>query len=215
MKQYMIKWAMVALAVVACYFVYSFSATILPWYAALATASALAATYIGLAIADIPPSRQRYALYIATAAMVVETTYGILFTLSEMRPQVFDNMDLTGDIMLAILHGGAFSPLLFLVTLFVFHQQGEVAADPTAELMQQVIEQQAQTNAALLHQMQAMASQSHAAAETIRLQLPFVCPKCNGRFATPNLLQKHYKDVPQCHPQYQAQETAAQSQMEG
>lgn len=189
----LIKLAMVLLAVVAVYFVYSFTAMVAPFPVAVAAAGSLVGTYVGLAYAEIPPSQRRRAMYIGVAAMAIEATYGVLYMLSVQRPELFEDPNLIGDIVLAILHGAPFTLLLFFVMLFVVHSQQEEAqqADPMVEVLGE-----------FTRAMQAMSEQQRYALPVPNLdeKLPFQCKTCGERFATANQVQAHYKASPGCKP---------------
>lgn len=187
----LIKLAMVLLATVAVYFVYSFTVMVAPNWVAWVAAGSLVSTYVGIAYADIPREQRKRAMYIGVAAMAIEATYGVLYMLSVQRPELFADPNITGDIVLAVLHGAPFTLLLFFVMLFVVHQQQEEQqqVDPMVEVIGEF------TKA-----MQAMSEQRRHAlpAANIEEKLPFVCKTCGERFATANQVQAHYKASPGC-----------------
>lgn len=120
-----IKFALVCLASVAAYLVYSFAALILPTPVAVAAAGSLVTTYVGLAFADIPASRQRTAQGVAIVAMGIESLYGVLWCLALQYPAFFSTPPLWVSIPVAFLHGGSFSVLCFFVSLLVVHEKSD------------------------------------------------------------------------------------------
>ena len=76
---HLIKVALVALATVAAYFVYGFTAAVAPWPVAVASAGSLVGTYLGLAFADIPARQRERASRVALGAMLIEACYGTLY----------------------------------------------------------------------------------------------------------------------------------------
>ena len=128
--KHLIKIALLLLASVAAYLVYGFTSSVAPQaVAALATGS-LVSTYIGLAFAEIPDTQQHNAVRVATAAMIIEALYGMLFVLGQQYPAFFAAPPLWAGVPLAALHGASFSVLAFLVSLFVFHAQRSPAQEP-------------------------------------------------------------------------------------
>lgn len=137
----LIHGAMVALAVVATYYVYEFTQLVAPQWVAIAAAGSLVLTYVGLAYADLPPERQHQAQYVAVAAMAIEAAYGFLFVLHQQSPQLFQPpLALTLSIILALLHGAPFTVLLYFVALLVVHrpEAQEAQQDTHAALIELV-----------------------------------------------------------------------------
>lgn len=137
--QHLIKLALVALASVAAFFVYGFTALVAPWYIAAAAALSLVGTYIGLAFAAIPKHQRERAQWVAWGAMLIEAIYGTLYVLSVERPALFVAPPLAADIAISILHGAAFSVLAFFVSLFVVHGQSEEPTSIADEVANKVV----------------------------------------------------------------------------
>lgn len=136
--RHLIKVALTLLACVASFYVYGFTALVAPWYVALGAASSLVGTYIGLAFADIPPEQRNKAMGVATAAMIIEALYGVLYVLSVQSPEVFRApLSLWLSVPLAFLHGAAFSVMAFCVSVFVVHEQRVrgMADHPTMQIV--------------------------------------------------------------------------------
>lgn len=120
--KHIIKLAMVALAVVATYYVAMFTAQVAPLWVAVAASGSLVCSYVGLAFADIPQAQQRQARAVAVAAMVIEALYGFLYVLHVQSPAVFAApLPLWLSVPLAALHGAPFTVLLYFVSLFIVH----------------------------------------------------------------------------------------------
>lgn len=133
--KHLIKIALTALAAVASFYVYGFTALVAPWYVALGAAGSLVGTYIGLAFADIPIEQRGKAMYVAWAAMITEALYGVLYVLSVQSPEVFHApLSLWLSVPLAVLHGAAFSVMAFFVSLFVVHERRTMVR-PTVQVV--------------------------------------------------------------------------------
>lgn len=134
--RHLIKVALTLLACVASFYVYGFTALVAPWYVALGAASSLVGTYIGLAFADIPPEQRGKAMGVATAAMIIEALYGVLYVLSVQSPEVFRApLSLWLSVPLAFLHGAAFSVMAFCVSVFVVHEMRGTIDHPTVQVV--------------------------------------------------------------------------------
>lgn len=128
-RQHLIKLALVALAAVAAYYVFAFSVQVMPWPVAMFAAASLVSTYIGLAFADVSHDQRQRAIRIAAAAMIVEAAYGLLYVLSLQSPEWFaPPLPWYLSLVLAALHGGAFSVLAFCVSLIVVHHDTQAHA---------------------------------------------------------------------------------------
>ena len=109
---HLIKVALVALATVAAYFVYGFTAAVAPWPVAVASAGSLVGTYLGLAFADIPARQRDRANRVALGAMLIEACYGTLYVLNLQAPAWFVAPPWFVAVPLAVLHGASFSIIL-------------------------------------------------------------------------------------------------------
>jgi uncharacterized membrane protein YfcA len=89
MNQFIIRSAMVLLAIVAMFLVYDFSLHIFPWWVALLSAGSLVGVYIGLGWAPIPQDRHKLAIGISALAMGIEMVYGTLAGLARLSPDWF------------------------------------------------------------------------------------------------------------------------------
>jgi hypothetical protein len=150
MNQFIIRSAMVLLAVVAMFLVYDFSLHIFPWWVALLSAGSLVGVYIGLGWAPIPQERHKLAIGISALAMGIEMVYGTLAGLARLSPDWFAMpLPTWAIIALALLHGAPFTVLLFFVSMLVLHgntdnDNAQVVNDPyiiIAEQQQQMARQ--------------------------------------------------------------------------
>ena len=123
--RHIIKLALFLLAAVAAFFVYSFTIKVADELIAYLAAGSLVGTYIGLAFAEMPTRKQqRTATAIAWCAMVIESVYGLLYVLSVQSPELFTPpLPVLFSVVLAALHGSAFSVLCFSVSMFVLGEQ--------------------------------------------------------------------------------------------
>ena len=124
---HLIKVALVALATVAAYFVYGFTAAVAPWPVAVASAGSLVGTYLGLAFADIPARQRDRASRVALGAMLIEACYGTLYVLNLQVPAWFVAPPWFVAVPLAVLHGASFSVLAYFVSIFLVHESTEDA----------------------------------------------------------------------------------------
>jgi hypothetical protein len=155
MNQFIIRSAMVLLAVVAMFLVYDFSLHIFPWWVALLSAGSLVGVYIGLGWAPIPQDRHKLAIGISALAMGIEMVYGTLAGLARLSPDWFAMpLPTWAIIALALLHGAPFTVLLFFVSMLVLHSNRDttqVVNDPYI-IVRDIAEQQQE----MARQMQAM-----------------------------------------------------------
>jgi hypothetical protein len=147
MNQFIIRSAMVLLAVVAMFLVYDFSLHIFPWWVALLSAGSLVGVYIGLGWAPIPQERHKLAIGISALAMGIEMAYGTLAGLARLSPDWFAMpLPAWAIIALALLHGAPFTVLLFFVSMLVLHSNRDttqVVNDPYI-IVRDIAEQQQQ-----------------------------------------------------------------------
>jgi hypothetical protein len=155
MNQFIIRSAMVLLAIVAMFLVYDFSLHIFPWWIALLSAGSLVGVYIGLGWAPIPQDRHKLAIGISALAMGIEMVYGTLAGLARLSPDWFAMpLPMWAIIALALLHGAPFTVLLFFVSMLVLHSNRDttqVVNDPYI-IVRDIAEQQQE----MARQMQAM-----------------------------------------------------------
>jgi hypothetical protein len=155
--QFIIRSAMVLLAIVAMFLVYDFSLHIFPWWVALLSAGSLVGVYIGLGWVPIPQERHKLAIGISALAMGIEMVYGTLAGLARLSPDWFAMpLPTWAIIALALLHGAPFTVLLFFVSMLVLHSNRDttqVVNDPYI-IVRDIAEQQQE----MARQMQAMSS---------------------------------------------------------
>ena len=184
---HLIKLALVALATVAAYFVYGFTAAVAPWPVAVASAGSLVGTYLGLAFADIPARQRDRASRVALGAMLIEACYGTLYVLNLQAPAWFVAPPWFVAVPLAVLHGASFSVLAYFVSIFLVHEAAEdAAAHPAQELAQTlalVLSELRTPAQAALPEPQAVAARAEPQ-RTQRTVMPSECPAC-GSAATP------------------------------
>jgi hypothetical protein len=157
MNQFIIRSAMVLLAIVAMFLVYDFSLHIFPGWVALLSAGSLVGVYIGLGWVPIPQERHKLAIGISALAMGIEMVYGTLAGLARLSPEWFAMpLPTWAIIALALLHGAPFTVLLFFVSMLVLHSNRDttqVVNDPYV-IVRDIAEQQQE----MARKMQAMSN---------------------------------------------------------
>jgi hypothetical protein len=132
-RDIVINFAMISLAAVTTTFVYLFQREVMPDgrigdVIAGASAVSLVLIYVGLSVAKLDTARRKRVFWVAAMAAAIEVLYGTIHVATELYKKSHPGAPgLLADItpfwawVLASLHAAPFSILLFLVTIFVFH----------------------------------------------------------------------------------------------
>jgi hypothetical protein len=115
------RLALVMLALTAAYGVYEFQLVFVPWWIALASATAFELVYVALAVLETPDRRRAAA--IAFTAVAVSVVYNSLAALFTRRPEALANTPLWADVLLAGLHGAPLAIVAYNLSVLLVHQR--------------------------------------------------------------------------------------------
>jgi hypothetical protein len=120
-RESMPRLALVMLALTAAYGVYEFQLVFVPWWIALASATAFELVYVALAVLSTPDRRRAAA--IAFTAVGVSVVYNSLAALFTRRPELLNAPPLWADVALATLHGAPLAIVAYNLSVLLVHQR--------------------------------------------------------------------------------------------